>query len=104
MRVSSSNFRLPLESRRRAQATIRSTLLMLVLFLVGMAVGALWVYRSTHKPGTTGNDVGRTMADSTRAVLKSLNSPVEIQFYSLLTEGRSSGDLREFAERVTQLL
>ena len=77
---------------------------MLVLFLVGMAVGALWVYRSMHKPGTTSKDVGRTMADSTRAVLKSLDSPVEIQFYSLLTEGRSSGDLREFAERVNQLL
>ena len=40
MRVSSSNFRIPLESRRREQANIRSTLLMLVLFLVGMAVGA----------------------------------------------------------------
>ena len=83
-----SSVKMPLKSRSRDRANSRITLLMLLLFLSGMAVGALWVYRSTHKPGTPSVDVGRTLADSTRGVLKNLNSPVEIQFYSLLTEGR----------------
>jgi hypothetical protein len=94
-----------LKSRRPEQAGIRLALLMTVLFLAGMAVGAWWVYRSTNTPGAPPSEVaGQTLAASTRSVLKSLNSAVEIQFYSLLTEGGSSAELREFAKRVNQLL
>jgi hypothetical protein len=93
-----------LKSRRLEQANIRLALLMAVFFLVGMAVGAWWVYRSTNNPGSPSQDAGRTLAASTRSVLNSLNSAVEIQLYSLLSEGGSSGELREFAKRVDQLL
>jgi len=77
---------------------------MLILFVVGMAVGALWVYRSTQKAETTSEGVNRTLADSTRAVLKGLHSPVEIQFYSLSSDGNSADVLGEFTARVNHLL
>ena len=105
MRHSSSNtVRISVKPRRRDQASARTALLMLVLFLTGMGVGALWVYRSAQKPAIPGEDVERTLADSTRAVLENLKSPVEIQFYSLFGDGSSSGDLSEFAGRVKSLL
>lgn len=86
------------------QASARTTVLMLVLFLLGTAVGALWVYRSLQQASTKGEAAERTLAESTIAVLKNLKSPLEIQFYAIFGEGVSSGDLREFTGRVNQLL
>jgi hypothetical protein len=77
---------------------------MAVLFLAGFAVGALVAYRTAQKPEAPVENTELTLSDSTRAVLESLKSPLQIQFYALFGEDTTSGELREFAARVKQLL
>ena len=86
------------------KGNVRTTLLMAVLFLIGIGVGALWVYRSTQKPATPAREEEPALSESTRAVLRNLKSPLEIQSYSLFSEDNPSGELSEFAGRVKHLL
>lgn len=95
--------------RRHEQANARTTALVLGFFLLGVAASAIWFYRASHFRGGTGAGPGEGTAsgglsDGTIAVLKRLDSPVEIRFYSLLDPASTSDSLRGFAERVNQLL
>ena len=82
-------------------------LLVAVFFVLGLAGGAYWHYRSAQ-PGPVKTEdqarAGEGLSDPTKAVLQRLNSPVEIRFYSLLDPASVSGPLRAFAGRVDQLL
>lgn len=91
--------------RRTAEAAqARTLLLVLVCFLLGLAVGAYWYYRATHRDLTNVRETGGKLAESTKAVLRALDAPVEIRFYSLLDPATTSDALRTFAGRVDQLL
>ncbi len=96
--------RKPVNARVRQRANARTALLLLLALLVGMGVGAVWVYRTAQKPAATNDPAAHGLTDGTRAVLRSLNSSVEIRFYSLLGDESASGELREFAGRVQLLL
>jgi hypothetical protein len=94
-----------MEPRTTEQAGIRTILLVLVFFSLGLAGGAFWYYRATgHGTVNVGHEAGSKLAESTKAVLKALNAPVEIRFYSLLDPASTSDALRTFAGRVDQLL
>jgi len=75
------------------------------MFLV---VGAFWHLRTRRQPATTGaeGEAGATLklTGTTLSVLKSLNAPVEIRFYSSLNPGSKPADLSAFAQRVDGLL
>ena len=59
-------------------------LLVLVCFLLGVGVGAFWYYRATHHNPSNAGKTNVALSQSTRLVLQSLSSPVEIRFYSIL--------------------
>jgi hypothetical protein len=92
------------ERRTAEAAQARTLLLVLVCFLLGLAVGAFWYYRATNRHSTNVGEAGSKLAESTKAVLKTLDAPVEIRFYSLLDPASTSDALRTFAGRVEQLL
>ncbi len=93
--------------RTREQARVRTLLLLLVSFLLGLAGGAFWFYRTTGR-NASGLErvvgVVRPLSEGTQAVLQRLDSPVEIRFYSLLDPASVSQALQAFAGRVDQLL
>jgi len=92
--------------RHGEQAGARIVILVLVFFLLGIGTGAFLIYRSansgTAKSGGETSNVN--LSESTKAVLKGLDSPVEIRFYSLLDPASVSDTTRAFAKRVEQLL
>ena len=79
-------------------------LLVLICFLLGIAVGVFWFYRATRRAEVNAGETGAGLSESTKAVLKALDSPVEIRFYSLIDPATTSDALREFAGRVDRLL
>ena len=85
----------------REQGSVRSLLLPVTCFALGLAVGMLWTLRGS-RPGQTRQPVPE-LSDSTRAVLGGLNQPVEIHFYSLL-DSSAPPTLGPFAQHVSQLL
>lgn len=85
-------------------AQTRTVLLVVVCFVLGIGVGAVSIYRVTHRSSTDAGETGRSLSEGTKAVLQGLDSPVEIRFYSLLDPVTTSDALRDFAERVDQLL
>ena len=98
--------RASLKSRSREQARAGIIILVLVSFLVGLAVSALY-YRGQSGQGPTqgsGEQPFHALSDSTKAVLKGLKSPVEIRFYALLNDSNVKDTLGAFAGRVDKLL
>jgi ABC-type uncharacterized transport system involved in gliding motility auxiliary subunit len=107
MRQSSVNlFGAATMSQRREQANIRMFVLVLVFCLIGGVMGVVWFYRATQRGATDGAGGQQLIAlsDSTRSVLKRLDSPVEIRFYALLDPASVSASVQAFAGRVDQLL
>lgn len=92
--------------RSPAEAAQARTLLLLVLagFLLGLALGAYGYYRATNRNVTNVDEAGSILAESSKAVLKAIDAPVEIRFYSLLDPSSTSEALRMFGSRVDQLL
>jgi len=93
----------------REQANSRVPALAAGFFLLGVAVSAFWFYRASHSRTGTGAGMSEAassgvLSDGTLAILKRLDSPVEIRFYSLLDPASTSDSLRAFAERVGQVL
>ena len=91
------------------QAGTRTSVLLLVLCLLGIAVSAFWFYSALrHGPagaeGKTGSPPASLLSDSTRAVLGRLNSPLEVRFYALLDPATVPDSVTAFAGRVGQLL
>jgi hypothetical protein len=79
----------------------------LVLVFLGLAAGAFWYYRHGREHGTIGmigGFGGVVLSDSTKAVLKNLDSPVEIRFYALLNQASVPAATFAFSDRIDQLL
>ena len=93
-----------LEREIAGAAKIRVLLLVLVCFLLGLAFGAFWYHRATNRHAANVGETGANLAESTKAILKALDAPVEIRFYSLLDPATVSDSLQVFARRVDQLL
>jgi hypothetical protein len=95
----------PAINRKRGEvAQSRTTLLVLVCFILGLAIGAFWYQRATNRRSTDVVPAGVKLTEGTKAVLKALGSQVEIRFYSLLDPATTSNSLQTFARRVDQLL
>jgi hypothetical protein len=80
---------------------------MLVLVFLVLAAGAFWYLRHGRGHGTNGMIGGGgsvVLSDSTKAVLKGLDAPVEIRFYSLLDQASVPAATFAFADRINQLL
>src|SRR6266576_3516443 len=83
----------------------RTAVLLLVFFLLGLGAGAYWHYRATKPAPVVEPDVQKNivLSDSTKAVLRRLESPVEIRFYSLLDPASVPGSVQQFAAYVDLL-
>jgi hypothetical protein len=95
--------------RTSEHAASRTTVLLLVACLLGIALGAFWFYRASNRgPAGANPEASGTpaivLSDSTKAVLGRLDSPLEIRFYALLDPATVPNSLTEFAGRVGQLL
>ncbi len=93
----------------RERASSRVPALAAGFFLLGVAVSAFWFYRASHSRAGAGAGMSEAassgvLSDGTLAILKRLDSPVEIRFYSLLDPASTSDSLRAFAERVGRVL
>src|ERR1035438_8810734 len=110
MRASSmSGLGAPLEPRPGEQASARTSVLLLVVCLLGIAGGAVWFYSASQRSsaGATGQTSGTPaslLSESTRAVLGRLESPLDIRFYALLDPATVPDSVTAFAGRVGQLL
>jgi hypothetical protein len=91
------------------QAGTRTTVLLLVVCLLGIAASTVWFY-SASKRGPAGASAPTSstsailLSDSTRAVLGRLDSPLDIRFYALLDPATVPDSVTAFAGRVGQLL
>jgi predicted transcriptional regulator len=88
------------------QAGARTVVLLAVIFLLGIAISAVWFYTSSKRGSATPNEGAPAipLSDATRAVLGRLDSPVEIRFYALLDPTTVPDSVTAFAGRVDQLL
>jgi hypothetical protein len=111
---SQSNGVLP-ERRGREAGSARPIVLGLALFLAGVGVSALLFYRSssstatqptaeTNAPGASTAARETPLTPTTLALLKSLASPVEIHFYSILDPATVPEAMKAFAGRAGHLL
>lgn len=92
-------------TRANEVASARTISLVVACFLVGVAVSAFLFYRGANQgPGHTAAQAEGGLSEGTLAVLKRLNAPVELKFYSLLDPASTSDALRAFGGRVEQLL
>ena len=80
----------------------RLPILVIVFFLLGAALTGVWFKYGKHATGSL--LPGQELSDSTLALLRQLNSPVEIRFYSVLPPGSAPETFQAFSGRVDQLL
>jgi hypothetical protein len=98
-----------LAPRPGAQAGTRTTVLLLVVCLLGIAGGVFWFYSASRRSPATANEPASgtpasRLSDTTRAVLDRLESPLQIRFYALLDPATLPDSVSAFAGRVGQLL
>ena len=79
----------------------RATFLALVFFLSGVALTLAWVeYGKYHLPGQS----AAGLSGNTLDLVRHLNSPVQIRFYSVLPPGSAPESVQDFSQRVDRLL
>jgi hypothetical protein len=79
----------------------RPLMFALGFFLLGIALTIAWFeYGKTGLPG----QAGAGLSGSTLELLRQLNAPVQIRFYSVLPAGSASQALQDFSQRVDRLL
>jgi hypothetical protein len=79
----------------------RPLMFALGFFLLGIALTIGWFeYGKTGLPG----QAGAGLSGSTLELLRQLNAPVQIRFYSVLPAGSASQALQDFSQRVDRLL
>jgi hypothetical protein len=92
------------------QASVRTILLVVVWLLIGIGLGGLlWRYWAAGRGALKANDQAAgqevvALSAGTKAVLRGLDSPVEIRFYALLEFANVSESVQALAGRVDQLL
>ena len=96
------------ENRLSAGVSIVMLILLLLALVLGAAIGALWFSRA----GRISKNIEREkqgqptveLTDTTKAILKRINAPIEIRFYSLLDPTTVDDATRAFANRTEQIL
>ncbi len=79
----------------------RAPVLALIFFLLGVALTVAWFeYGKNGLPGRS----AAGLSSDTRDLLRHLNSPVQIRFYSVLPPGSVPESLQDFSRRVEHLL
>ena len=86
------------------QSQTRTLLLALGCLILGLALGVYWYYRATKNTSPSVGETDLALSESTRTILRTLQTPVKINYYALLNSASTSDLLRAFAERVDQLL
>ena len=77
----------------------------LIFFLLGVVLAGMWFKSGRHLPPFLSPRSGGTkISDETGDLLRRLNSPVEIRFYSVLPPGSAPEPLQDFSRRVDRLL
>src|ERR1035441_1904932 len=79
----------------------RAPVLALFFFLAGVGLTVAWF--EYGKSGLSGQS-GAGLSRSTLDLLRQLNAPVQIRFYSVLPAGTASQSLQDFSQRVDLLL
>jgi hypothetical protein len=79
----------------------RPLIFALGFFLLGVALTIAWF--DYGKTGLSGQ-AGAGLASSTLELLRQLNAPVQIRFYSVLPAGSAPQALKDFSQRVDHLL
>jgi hypothetical protein len=80
-------------------------ILLLVFFVLGAGLAGIWFKYGKNTMHSFLPEVGDTrLSDSTLGLLRHLNSPVEIRFYSVLPPGSATETLQDFSGRVDRLL
>ena len=79
--------------------------LVLACLVSGFVAGAYWYYQAAlrHRSAGSGKSEIR-LSEGTMSLLRRLESPVEVRFYSLLSQEDVPASLRAFAERADKLL
>jgi hypothetical protein len=96
--------------RRGERAQVRVAALAVLFLVLGFAAGAFWfchLSRARNSGAATGSAGGLQPADlseATKSVLRRLDGPVEIRYYSLLDPAGAPDSLKAFSGRVDQLL
>ncbi len=110
MKVAPTQFPSGQRTRSRQLGQAKIVILVLIVLVCGFAAGFLW--HQHQAAGANSSDSGAASSDAadaglspgTIAVLKRLNGPVEIRYYSLLDPAGASDELKAFARRVDHLL
>jgi len=84
------------DTRESGRAT---PLLLLIAFLLGAVLASIWVKYGTHRASP-----GSDLSSQTIELMRHLNSPVEIRFFSVLPSGSAPETLQNFSRRVDHLL
>ena len=89
--------------RRRTteDGSVRSILLPLICFALGVAVSAMWTERPNRPLHS--RQPAPELSESSKAVLSHLPQPVEVRFYSIL-DASAPASLVAFSQRAGQLL
>jgi hypothetical protein len=75
------------------------------LVLLGIVLAGIWFKCGKPTPGSLFSGAGGAkLSDSSRALLRHLDAPVEIRFYSVLPADSAPATLQEFSRRVDRLL
>jgi hypothetical protein len=90
------------DSQKSQSSGGRLLILVPVFFLLGAALTGFWF--KYGRPASGSVLPGPELSGSTLALLRQLNSPVEIRFYSVLPPGSAPETLQAFAGRVDHLL
>jgi ABC-type uncharacterized transport system len=89
------------------KAHLRVVFALAAVFLLGIGAYALLFEVIGVKPGLTRSEASQpavTLAESTIAVLKRLNSPVQFRFYAILDPAAATEALSALASRASRLL
>jgi hypothetical protein len=85
---------------------VRTPLLVLVCFALGLALSALWFHRGSDGRQIGGDSAVATgeLTESTKAIIEDLKQPVELRLYASLDSNTVDDNTRAFAQRIDQLL
>ena len=110
MRASSADgLSATLSPRTNEQGGAQTIVLLLVVFLLGIAVSAFLFYGVSRRGSAganaeTNGTPAIVLSEGTKAVLGRLDAPMEIRFYALLDAATVPDSVTAFAGRVGQLL